>query len=130
VGDQDGSHSDENLKDEFGRFGDDVFRTLDSVTPSKKQPDIAHFPDIESERSPSRKDHLDSFAIQRSGRQVAKEEQDRIALVGKFTSTENDVRLLTETSEEEYLEKLIQLEEEGLEEELQFFQQVRYDIDD
>ena len=130
VGDQDGSHSDENLKDEFGRFGDDVFRTLDSVTPSKKQHDIAHYPASESEKSPIRNDHLHSFAIQRSGRQVAKEEQDRLALEGKFISTENDVRLLTETSEEKYLEQLIQLEEEGLEEELQLLQQVRYDIDD
>jgi hypothetical protein len=36
LGDQDGSHADEHLKDEIGRFGDEVFRTLDQVTPVKK----------------------------------------------------------------------------------------------
>jgi hypothetical protein len=150
VGDQDGSHSDENLKDEFGRFGDDVFRTLDSVTPLKSTKQGNHDQQAKKEEaSPlqpqeqsilssysedSTDEITDTFALpmamqhkhkhKHGGKAGNKHQQELLAAQNTFASTEQDVTIHDENSEVEHLQKLIQLQEAALQEDLESLQQV------
>ena len=133
LGDQDGSHSDENLKDDFGRFGDDVFRTLDSVTPVKKARDSrdrylsdATEPSNLSSYSEDSNDGFDgSRKHTKTERGGDKHERQLLSGMGdRFAWKESDATLQDASIEQQELERLILLEKRKLEEEVQSLQQV------
>ena len=132
LGDQDGSHSDENLKDEFGRFGDDVFRTLDSVTPVKKK---TQAPDSSKDRDPTDPSNLSTYSEDSNDREPSQSEVDMIGvkrqqqqlLTGmndKFAFKESDALFQDSSVEQQELERLILVEEAAIEGEIQSLQKV------
>ncbi|CAB9503731.1 UV radiation resistance [Seminavis robusta] len=138
VGDQDGSHQEEHLKDEFARFGDDVFRTLDQVTPVKK----AKNEPTEGQANSNGNDQsiLSTSASEDSndGRILSalREPNDQATqeclfhkelLSGtekaRFETQEPEISLKDANAERQYLERLIQQEEDALAEEAQLLQE-------
>ena len=132
LGDQDGSHSDENLKDEFGRFGDDVFRTLDSVTPVKKK---TQAPGSSRDRDQTDPSNLSTNSEDSNDREPPHSEagmsgdkrQQQQLLTGmndKFVFKESDAAFQDSTVEQQELERLILMEEAAIKGEIQSLEQV------
>ena len=133
VGDQDGSHETEHNKDEFGRFRDDVFRTLDQVTPVKKSnsskgekkeklkesigASILTKNSTDSEDSDGPKLYLD--------REKRQQQELLSAIPTKFAGNQSDATMHDIDAERRHLEQLIKLEEEALEREMNELQEVR-----
>lgn len=140
VGDQDGSHADEHLKDEFGRFGDDVFRTLDQVTPVKKSnasaPSKGETKDGRSDGQtattidPALSEDSSDATVHPDNNKATQECLFHKELLSgtestRFEDNEADVTRKDAGSERHYLESLVRLEEAALNRELQLLQEVR-----
>jgi hypothetical protein len=143
VGDQDGSHADEHLKDEFGRFGDDVFRTLDQVTPVKKSQATAPYEGetkdgtIDEGQTTTNihpalsEDSSDATVSQPYSNKATQECLFHKELLSgtentRFDDNEAEVMRKDAGSELHYLEGLVRLEEAALNQELQLLKDVRH----
>lgn len=137
VGDQDGSHANEKNKDEFGRFGDDVFRTLDQVTPVKKTKSSSEESRrealgdtsslLEKSFSEDSQELASSTPWSKGGTSASEKKQHQELLSGtgkKFAGGESEAITQDINAERQHLEMLIKLEEEGLETEMLVLQEV------
>jgi hypothetical protein len=139
VGDQDGSHADEHLKDEFGRFGDDVFRTLDQVTPVKKSKAASsNKEETKDGRSdgqttttidPALSEDSNDSAIKQDNNKATQECLFHKELLSgtectRFEDNEAEVSKKDVGLERHHLERLVQLEEEALNRDLQLLKEV------
>jgi len=127
IGDQEGSSKDEHLKDEFGRFGDDAFRTLDSVTPVKKTRDYVRdpYPSDPADESHSEDAYTDTpNHNNKTAEQTKVNEHQQILseMEDKFLFIERDASKEDICSKQQELERLIALEEAALQAEVDSLQ--------
>lgn len=131
IGDQDGSHADEDNKDEFGRFGDDVFRTLDQVTPVKKpttsKGENKENPIASILAKTSSEDSQEGEGMGSSSHCEKQQRQELLSVMEtKFAAGESEAAWQDSGTEQRRLKKLIQLEEEALEKAMLALQEVRH----
>jgi len=137
IGDQDGSHNDVNLKDEFGRFGDGAFNLLDQVTPIKKSPssnneqaanesDLSNTYSEDSLDDPTSKSLCGFLKQKKLGeKQLSKQHKELMEKSkSEFAWKEDEVITQDVDEERQELERLVQMEEKALEEDMQSLQQV------
>jgi hypothetical protein len=130
IGDQDGSHADEHNKDEFGRFGDDVFRTLDAVTPVKQSKTSKGEKDkseVESSLIKTNSEDSEESEGVRSSSDCDKRQKQELlsAMSSTFSGGESDAHCDDANAEKHRLELLIKAEEEALENDMLDLQEVR-----
>lgn len=134
--DQGSKQSDENLKDDFGRFGDDVFRTLDSVTPVKRSPSGGRSRYLNDATDPSHQvssysEDSNDESSEHAKTEKGNEKQRRQLLSGmhdKFAVKEIDATREDFIAEQQELGRLILLEEAAIAEEEQSLQREKSEL--